>query len=296
MTTLFSAQDRLVETRRSALARLQGLDDTHFADLVDWRDGRVEFRYLLYRLAEADDELRVNLAGAVSELAFTPTTAQRILAQTFETRGAFLAPLSGLPDDRLDTEPEPGEWSVRQIFDHCIGVEERYRLQTAYAVERLYSDQDLPLRMPDDRLPPPISAAPTAGTLTEIRRRLTDVRGGVITTLGSLTEEELDAATGWGTLAVDVRFRLHRFAAHEREHTTQLQKCVAIVHPKRSETHLVIAHAQRARGLLLAMLFGIPENLAGQSRKGGRSMLELIDAAAKQEESLVEEILAKAPA
>ena len=294
MTTLFSAQDRLVETRRAALAKLQSLDDTHFADLVDWRDGRVEFRYLLYRLAEADDELRVNLAEPIRELGWSPSTAQRILAQTFETRGAFLAPLSGLPNDRIDTEPEPGEWSVRQILDHCINVEERYSLQTAYAVERLHTDQELPLRIPDDRLPPAVAAVPTPGNLTDVRRRLSEVSAGVITSLSGLTEEELHAATGWGSMAVDVRFRLHRFAAHEREHTTQLQRTVHQIHPERSETHIVLGHAQRARGLLLAALFGIPEDLANQPGKRGRSMVDLIDAAAVQEAALTEEILVKA--
>ncbi len=294
VTSLFSAQDRLVETRRAALAKLQGLEDTYFADLVDWRDGRVEFRYLLYRLAEADDELRVSLAEPVRELGWSPSAAQRILAQTFESRGAFLAPLSGLPDDRLDEEPEPGEWSVRQILDHCINVEQRYNLQTAYAVERFHSDQELPLRMPDDRLPPRVAAVPTPGSLTDVRRRLSEVSAGVVTGLSGLTEEELSASSGWGSMSVDVRFRLHRFAAHEREHTTQLQKTVNLIHPERSETHAVLGQAQRARGLLLAALFGIPADLAGQPRNGGRSIADLIDAAAIEEAALTEEILAKA--
>ena len=296
MTTLLVAQTRIVKSRREALAKLKDLDASRFADITGWRDGRVEFRFLLYRLAEADDERRVILAGRLRELDWSPSAAQRILAQSFETRGEFLASLTGLPDDRLDIEPEPGEWSVRQILDHCLNVEKRYKLQTVYAVERLHSDQELPLRMPEDRLPPGVASAPATGNLGEILRLLSELRASVVTTLGGLSDEELAAATGWASAAVDVRFRLHRFAAHEREHTTQLQKAVALVYPERSETQMVLGHAQKARGLLLAMLFGVSENLAAETANGGPSILSLLDTAAAEEAALTEEILAKAPA
>ena len=56
-----------------------------------------------------------------------PTEPQDMLALAEQAWGDVLASVVGLSDDDLDRVPAPGQWSVRQVFEHMIKSEAAYR-------------------------------------------------------------------------------------------------------------------------------------------------------------------------
>ena len=77
--------------------------------------------------------------------------------------------------------------------------------------------------MPEDRLPP---TAPTnvGGEIEAILARLTEARAETNRWLGDVAPAAMTRPAVWAGYDVDVRFRLHRFAAHVVEHTIQCEK------------------------------------------------------------------------
>ena len=55
------------------------------------------------------------------------TEPQMMLAMAEQAWGDLLASVVGLTDEQLDHVPAPGQWSVRQVFEHMIKTERDYR-------------------------------------------------------------------------------------------------------------------------------------------------------------------------
>jgi hypothetical protein len=198
----------------AALARCGTLDEDVLARPWPWRGRQMDVRYALYRTLEDAQEAHVRAsAGAHPE-------SRRILALAQHAFGALRGLLAGLPGALLDKAPRAGEWSLRETLSHMLAVEQRYALQTRYAVDR--TDEE-PIRIPNDRLPP---TAPTnvGGEVEAILARLAEARAETNRRLGDVAPAAMTRPTGWAGHDVDVRFRLHRFAPHVVEHTIQCEK------------------------------------------------------------------------
>jgi len=110
-----------------------------------------------------------------------------------------------------------------------VAVEQRYALQTKYAIERTDAD---PMRIPDNRLPS-LTPATVGGGIEVLLARLADARAETDRWLGDVAPAGMTRPTIWGGYEIDVRFRLHRFAAHVVEHTIQCEKTLLMLgwHP-----------------------------------------------------------------
>jgi hypothetical protein len=73
-----------------------------------------------------------------------------------------------------------------------------------------------------------------------------------------------------------VRFRLHRFAAHDREHTIHLRKTLRALGMKQTETQMLLADAEAARGVLEALLFCTRTGLLEQTPSHGSATIAAI--------------------
>ncbi len=174
----------------------------------------MDVRYALYRTLEDAQEVHVRVsAGDHPE-------SRRILALAQQAFGSLRALLVAVPGALLDQSPRAGEWSIREIVVHMVAVEQRYALQTQYAVDRADAD---PMRIADDRLPS-LRPANVGGEIEALLSRLADARDETGRWLNDVAPAGMTRPTIWGGYAVDVRFRLHRFAAHVVEHTVQCEK------------------------------------------------------------------------
>ena len=183
----------------------------------------MDVRYALYRTIEDAQEAHVRVVGRPLP------ESRRILSFAQRAFGDLRGLLVGLPADLIDRAPRAGDWPVREVLRHMWVVERRYAIQTLYAVERADSD---PVRISDDRLPTPAQMELTGG-IGEMLARLGEARAESNRRLGDVAPALMTRPTIWGRYNADVRFRLHRFAAHVIEHTVQCEKALAALdwHP-----------------------------------------------------------------
>ena len=203
----------------AALARFAALDEEALGRSWSFRDQPMSLRYALYRTIEDAQEAHVRV------VARPLPESRRILSFAQRAFGDLRGLLVGLPADLIDRAPGAGEWPVREVLRHTWVVERRYALQTLYALERADSD---PVRIADDRLPTPAQMDVT-GEIDEVLARLGEARAESNRRLGDVAPALMTRPTMWARYDVDVRFRLHRFAAHVIEHTIQCEKALAAV-------------------------------------------------------------------
>ena len=198
----------------AALTRCGVLHEEALARPWSWRGRQMDVRYALYRTLEDAQEVYVRVAAG------DHAESRRILALAQRAFGGLRALLAGFPATLLDRTPRAGEWSIQEILVHMVAVEQRYALQTKYAVDRTDAE---PIRIADSKLP---SLTPTsaAADVTVLLARLAAARAETDQWLGDVPPAGLTRPTIWAGYEIDVRFRLHRFAAHIVEHTVQCEK------------------------------------------------------------------------
>lgn len=201
----------------AALASFAALDETELARPWRFRDKPTDVRYAIYRTLE-------DAQGAYVQLtALHHPESRRILALAQRAFGDLRGLLVGLPAALLDRSPRDGEWSIRETLRHIIVIEGRYAVQTLYATERADSD---PMRVADDRMPT-LAQVDVTGGLADMLERVRAARAETHRRLDALPVAVMTRPTQWTQFDVDVRFRLHRFAAHLIEHGIQCEKTLA---------------------------------------------------------------------
>jgi hypothetical protein len=222
----------------AALSGFAALDEGALSRPWSWRDGRMDVRYALYRTLEDAQEAHVRIAAGQHP------ESRRILALAQRAFGDLRGLLSGLPTDLLDTPPREGEWPIRETLRHMLSVERRYAAQTRYALDRAESD---PVRIPDDRLPTAAQVDVT-GPVGAILDRIGEVRAETNRSLGDVGPAAMTRPTVWVHYQIDVRFRLHRFAAHVTEHTVQCEKTLIALGWGQTEGRRIVRHVAAAIG------------------------------------------------
>ncbi len=229
----------------AALARFAALDETELGRPWPFRDKPADVRYAIYRTLEDAQESYVRLAAQPHP------EARRILALAQRAFGDLHGLLVGLPANLLDRAPREREWSIRETLRHIIVIEGRYAVQTLYATERADTD---PMRVADDRMPTPAQVDVTGG-LADMVGRVRAVRAETHRRLDALSAAAMTRPTQWMHFEVDVRFRLHRFAAHLIEHGIQCEKTLAALGVPLMEGRLIVRR--------LTALLGEVEGLGG---------------------------------
>jgi hypothetical protein len=231
----------------AALERFAGLDEKEVAQPWQFRDKRMDVRYALYRTIEEAQEALVRAATQPHP------ESRRILALAQRAFGDLRGLLIGLPTGLLDTAPRDGEWSVREVLRHVIVIEGRYAVATRYAVERADID---PMRVADDKLPTPAKTDVT-GAISQVLARVREVRAETDRWLSDVPAAAMARPSQWVHYDVDVRFRLHRFAAHLVEHTVQCEKTLVALGWRETEGRRIVRR--------LTTLLGEVEGLSGDA-------------------------------
>jgi hypothetical protein len=220
---LLAARSRIV----AAVAQLRAIPDGTLTAAWRWRgeDGQADVRYGFYRIYERLEEA----ANALTRLDLPRSRSAEILGQATAARWDLRGTLLPWADD-LDRNPGGGEWSLRQTMGHVVSVQASYAIRTIYAVHRVRRDPSLPVTATVDiyqRLPYEQVAA---GSLDEVLGRLDDwLDAGAAWLIGVDDDLSLGAPTTWSGYDVDMRFRLHRWSSHLREHTIQIEKTLALL-------------------------------------------------------------------
>lgn len=226
-----------------ALAEWAGLDERALGRPWAFRGQTMDVRYALFRTLEDAQEAVVRVAARPMP------ESRRVLALAQRAFGDLRGLLIGLPDDLLDRIPGEKEWPLRETLRHIVFVERRYALQTLWAVERTDTDT---MRIADDRLPA-LAGIDVAGGIAAILGRVADARAETQRTLADLPPAAMTRPTGWVKYDVDVRFRLHRFAAHLIEHTVQCEKTLAALGWRPAEGRQIVRRLTAGLGEVEAL-------------------------------------------
>ncbi len=207
-------------TFEAVLQRLARLRDSDLERPWTWPGkGQADVRNAFFFLLMEEQAALVTAATPTNE-------SDRILALAQRAFGDLRGLLLAVPDELLDREPAPGEWSVRRTMEHTINVERSYRANTQHALLR---GDDEPLTLPADRRPK-ADPADTAGGALAIATALARRRAETDAALAGADAAELSRPSQWSATEtpfdIDVRFRLHRFGAHLVEHTQQVEKAL----------------------------------------------------------------------
>lgn len=264
---------------------LAALDPSHLDRAATWREHPSTGRFLLYRLAEEAFDVLTRLRTTLAVEGFVQSDAQSILGAAGEARGRFLGVLYGLTQDQFDAEPGPDDWSPRRIAGHVAAADRNFPAQVNYAVSRVNEKKDVPLRPDPETLPAMEGSAESQGSMDDVLGRLDQGRSDAVATIRHLDGSDLSAESAWLEWDVDVRFRLLRFAGHDRDHLFHLKKTLAALGIEPNDGRLVVEETSALWGAVEGAMVGLHERMPASAAVG-----PLLDDAVAEQRRLLAEI------
>jgi hypothetical protein len=188
-------------------------------------------RFAFFRTYEDLHELAARTAA--ERLAHGPpmSAAQRILAQYHAAYRDLQAALLGIGPDDEDRAPAAEEWPLRRIVAHIIGAELGFFAVVKYALDGHRRGDWRPAKIPDEAWEPlfgedvALIEARLDGPLAGMRSYHEVLHERIVREFAAIGEEELALPSiYWEGYELSLRFRLHRFDSHLRQHTVQIDK------------------------------------------------------------------------
>jgi hypothetical protein len=225
---------------------MQGLSDEDMSREWTWRDHNEGLRFALLGTYQELRDLAVTLAIGRREAADPITQVQRVLAQYHAAYCDLLAVLSGVGDDALDLPPAEGEWPLREILGHIIGAERVFFALVHQALEQQRAGQE-PAELSGKFVKALVGPRETfvelmkTETLEGILAHYAGLHHRILLELSGLSDHELTAPSKfWEPDPLSIRYRLHRFDAHLRQHTVQAEKTLLAIGRKPNEAQMLI--------------------------------------------------------
>jgi hypothetical protein len=198
-----------------------------------WRDHDEGLRFALLGTYHELRDLSVTLAAGRLAEGMPVNAAQHVLGQYHAAYRDLEAILLGAGDGDLDRIPGEDEWPLRQILAHMIAADRGFFALVHYAVDQHQSGlqpsrpsaEDLKsLYGPGEEF----DQVTDSGDLAAIQDHHQALHSRILHELAEISPEELWAPSRfWEPEPFPVRYRLHRFDAHLRQHTIQVEKTLA---------------------------------------------------------------------
>ena len=243
-------------------------------------------RFAFFRIYEELRELAVRIAYQREVDGVRLMSAQRILANYHQAYNELQSLLLGLSKEELEREPAAGEWSLKRVYAHIVGAEAGFFVVTKYALERARTAYNRPQDVSDDDwdsilgLGEPEFIAILEGTFHSLCSYHASLNARILNDLSDITEEELSIPSRyWEGYDLDLRFRLHRFESHLRQHIIQIEKIL---------TSQGQPHNEARR--LLRLIYVAMANVEGACIGQPEASSALIDAAVQKIEARTNEI------
>ncbi|MEK6721390.1 MAG: DinB family protein [Chloroflexota bacterium] len=225
--------------------------------------GEVDVRYGIYHLHELFVRAEVDASRSLRSAGGDAGLAAALIAPVGAARWDLHGVLAPLSDADIDADPGGGEWSIRRTLGHIVNGQRAHGWSTAWWQEQGFAidDPDLPTslgdafwaNLPDD------DGTEKEGRIDEIRSRLDEIVDLSAERLAGMPEDRLGHGARWGGFAVPVSFRLGRWSSHIREHTTQVEKTLAMLGRVPTEPERLVRLTLAAYGRAEAVLLGRPE-------------------------------------
>lgn len=269
----------------------QALDD--FADLTQhlsdagleqpwaWRSYDEEgVRFAFFRVFEELRTLTVQVQQARQATGRASSSAQRILALYHIAYRDLYAAMRGVDATILDSPAAEGEWPVRQALGHIAGADAGFFTVLVNALNQLRAGVSAPAKMDLETYEAILGMKATdedaalEGPLAGIVAFHEMIHRRILAELADIGEEELELpSVYWESGPLSVRFRLHRFESHMRQHTVQIDKTLVALGHGPSE-------ARRLLRMIYGALAGAEGALIGAEDVGADPVRPTVDAIA----------------
>lgn len=228
-----------VERLARASVRLGDADLDRPYAWQDYDEDGLRFALLTAHHQLRDTAARVAAARLAAGQPFSE--AQRILAQVHEAYRDLTGALAGVSAPELDAQPPAEQWPVRQVLAHVLDAESAFLTAIRLAVDAVRAGT---LSTKAGKAAWEAREAPTAdpaGSRADALQALFESHVRILRELAAVTDAELETPSFfWEDEPYPVRFRMHRFEEHLRQHTIQVDKTlVAIGHPPTEAERLV---------------------------------------------------------
>ncbi|MDP9251851.1 MAG: DinB family protein [Chloroflexota bacterium] len=208
----------------------------------EWKWGDYDEEGLRFALLMTHHELR-DLGVRLAARHEPDSQAERILAQYHQTYRDLTGVLAGVRTEDLDRAPAEGEWPLRETLDHMLGAEYGFLGVNRLAIERHRAGNATEPSESEFKEFRKAYAQPkdaVAGPIELVRNAFFEIHRRVLRELADVTDAELEKrATFWEDEPMPIRFRLHRFEEHLRQHIIQLDKTLAVIRPP-TEAHRLV--------------------------------------------------------
>lgn len=192
-------------------------------------------RLAFFRSMEELRGLAVRLAHLRQSAGQPPTQAQRILGQYHAAARELQAILSGLSPEQFNQAPADGEWSVRRTLAHILGGDLGFEVLVRHALECHRGSGSLTRLMDADfeRLLGLSEAEYNAlmdSPAPALLANYLEYHARILSQFCEISDAELELPSYyWEEESYPLRFRLHRFESHTRQHTIQIEKTLAAI-------------------------------------------------------------------
>jgi uncharacterized damage-inducible protein DinB len=223
-----------------------GMSDADMGREWKWREYDEEG--LRFALLMTHHELRDLAVQLAARARVQPTQARRILAQYHQTYRDLTGVLAGVRTEDLDRAPAEGEWPLRETLGHVLGAEHGFLAVNRFALVHHRAgkheeppEEEWPVFRKDYAAPKDA----VAGTIESVRNAFFEIHRRALRELDDISDAELEQPAWFWDAEKPIRFRLHRFEEHLRQHTIQLDKTLALIAPP-TEAHRLIRNIYNA--------------------------------------------------
>jgi len=266
--TTGSALETFVAAVESFDRRLRAIDDNALDLFWAWESYDEEgVRFGILRTTEQVADAAVEIAALRAEAGASPSRAERILGR-YLASWRELWSVADRADPAIDTPPLEGEWPLRTILDHLVEADLGFLTTIRNGLDQSRRGVADPVRVGSDEAWLALAEvdetswrAAFAGSLDDIRAFHRAVRDRIVARLGSMTDDDLTAASAFWDGVWPNRFRLGRFESHLRQHTIQAEKAVQATIGNPREVERLLRLLARATGDVEAAAIGAGSGL-----------------------------------
>ena len=223
-------------------------------------------RFAFFRTYEELRELAVRIVADRTAHGLPVTQAQRILTYYHVAQRELQALIIGLADEALQRAPAVGEWSVRQTIAHVTQAAVGFYVGVRHGLNVAHAGAVLPDRIPDEAWDNLIGLDETAfkavmqGPFDGLQRYHAEFHQRILNEFCILGDADLELPSlYWEPTPMPIRFRLHRFDSHARQHMVQIEKTLPAIGQAPSEAKILLRQIFAALGEIEGMCLGAPE-------------------------------------
>jgi len=211
--------------------------DSDLDSIWQWKghDEGVRFSFFVTLLELRQLAVKLSSERSAGAKLLPLTSAQHILAQYHSAFMDLQASLVGITAKQALLAPGKKDWPVRTIYSHILSADMNFAAVIRYALGNHRTGKWLPNPIPDKEYPRLMGIKQKefdtllSSSLSKLISYHRKFHPHILREFSSISNGELALpAAFWEETRFHIGYRLHRFEAHMRQHTIQIDKVITL--------------------------------------------------------------------